>query len=58
MVPPVEEMTTEYVEAVVNAIEAESGKLFARVLAESEEARELTLPAVAILHLMCFHVIT
>lgn len=34
VVPPVEEMTAEYVEAVVNTIEAESGKLFARVLAE------------------------
>lgn len=34
VVPPVEEMTTEYVEAVVNTIEAKSGELFARVLAE------------------------
>jgi hypothetical protein len=34
VVPPVDQMTIEYVEAVVNAIEAESGKLFAAVLAE------------------------
>jgi hypothetical protein len=34
VVPPVDQMTIEYVEAVVNAIEAESGKLFATVLAE------------------------
>lgn len=34
VVPPVEEMTTEYVEAVVNTIEEKSGELFARVLAE------------------------
>jgi len=34
VVPPVEEMTTEYVEAVVNTIEEKSGELYARVLAE------------------------
>ena len=34
VVPPVEDMTVEYVEAVVNTIEARSGELFARVLAE------------------------
>ena len=34
VVPPVEEMTVAYVEAVVNAIEARSGELFAQVLAE------------------------
>jgi hypothetical protein len=33
VVPPVDQMTIEYVEAVVNAIEAENGKLFAAVLA-------------------------
>jgi hypothetical protein len=33
VVPPVDQMTVEYVEAVVNAIEAENGKLFATVLA-------------------------
>lgn len=34
VVPPVEQMTVEYVEAVVNTIEARSGELFAQVLAE------------------------
>ena len=34
VVPPVEDMTVEYVEAVVNTIEARSGELFAQVLAE------------------------
>ena len=34
VVPPVEEMTVAYVEAVVNAIEARSGELFAQVLAK------------------------
>ena len=34
IVPPVREMTVEYVEAVVNAIETASGEIFAAVLAE------------------------